>query len=105
MVERSDTTGNDRAEYFASQRDASLPHPCLLVSRFAATPPGSHVASGRLSGGVAALNHRLMAVIPPGWKYLCLNDRVTGPVVPLRYTAGYSRVAANAAEIRGSATD
>ena len=83
MVERSDTTGDNRIVCFASWRDASFSHQRRIVAQFAANPPGSNVVDGPFSGGVAALNHRLIAIIPSGWKHLCKN--VGGGVPDLRF--------------------
>jgi hypothetical protein len=59
VVERSDTTGN-----FGIRK----PDPGG-VAETTATPPGSGLFA-MLTGGIAPLNHRLMALILPGSKSL-----------------------------------
>ena len=96
MVERSDTTGNDAPQgrilkgfqhrlvspgvgvgFFVSvpkQGFHFLPGTwvtrlrvlCLGDGRTAGIPPGCLNFKNAWTGGVAALNHRLLAVIPPG---------------------------------------
>ncbi len=70
VVERSNTTGTISRCVLHPGGMTAIPRLLSPVSRYAATPLGSKLASERLSGGVAALNHRLMAIIPPGWKTL-----------------------------------
>jgi len=77
VVERSDTTGIASKKAFASWRDARFffdkcsAHDCISQHgmadrRLSAILPGSMFWSGRFTGGVAALNHRLITAIPLG---------------------------------------